>query len=480
MAIEGWNGLRWRHRVRCGMFTAIAAAGVAAGPPGAAAAERWTVVEGSGSAVHHAAGGGVSGLQVGEVVAEGDSVETGPNGHYVLEHQGHADRISVSPNTRFMVAPHQGGSLADIVQSSGALLFNVEHTPGRRFEVDGPYLAAVVKGTSFTVAIGASGSTVDVSQGVVQVQSPISHQTVLVGAGQSAAVSASGRHQLSLGARHGAATPPGGKGYSDSPSNPGQSKGAALSATVGETHLDVGKLTNNLVTGIAAPGAAAPTGPTTGGSAALPGGAGGSAGASPANGPALTIPGVSPVTGGVLGAVSPAVVPTPAAANSGAGSSSGGLAAPTAPAVPGEPQSPPQQNHAGGTPATIAAAAPTVQSPATPPAQTTVPPGQAATPPGQATTPPGQAAPPPGQAATPPGQAKTPPGQASTPPGQAASPPGQAATPPGQAATPPGQAATPPGQSPPGQPPSPPGQPSTPPGQSAKAGPTPKGPPPGR
>jgi hypothetical protein len=130
------------------------------------------VVEGSGTATHWSATGRAAPLKSGDIVAAGDSVETGPDGRWVLQRRGHADSVTVSSRSRFMIpAPAAKGMLADIIQSMGTLFFNVEHTPGRRFEVDGPYLAAVVKGTSFTIAVSPSESTVNVLQGAVEVQS---------------------------------------------------------------------------------------------------------------------------------------------------------------------------------------------------------------------------------------------------------------------------------------------------------------------
>src|SRR5919198_1481201 len=122
--------------------------------PGAAASDNWLVVEGSGTANRWSPNGRTAPLKPGDIVAPGDSVETGSDGHCVLQRRSHVDTVTVSPGSRFMIPVSSArGMVADIVQSIGTLFFNVEHAPGRRFEVDGPYLAAVVKGTSFTVTI---------------------------------------------------------------------------------------------------------------------------------------------------------------------------------------------------------------------------------------------------------------------------------------------------------------------------------------
>jgi len=255
--MAGFELHRNELRFRChGYFVilVICAAASLFAKPAASASDVWTVVQGSGTATHWSATGRAAPLNRGDIVTAGDSVETGPDGRWVLQRRGHADSVTVSPGSRFMIpAPAAQGMLADIIQSMGTLFFNVEHTPGRRFEVDGPYLAAVVKGTSFTIAVAPSESTVDVQQGAVEVQSTGSHQVVLLGPGQFAKVSGFGRHEITGGARHSSVVPtPGGARVFAAGST--QQTGQQLLQTIGETHLDVGALTNNLVTGVGTPG----------------------------------------------------------------------------------------------------------------------------------------------------------------------------------------------------------------------------------
>ena len=246
------NELRFRCHGYFVILVICAAASLFA-KPAASATDVWTVVQGSGTATHWSATGRAAPLNRGDIVAAGDSVETGPDGRWVLQRRGHADSVMVSPSSRFMIpAPAAKGMLADIIQSMGTLFFNVEHTPGRRFEVDGPYLAAVVKGTSFTIAVAPSESTVDVQQGAVEVQSTGSHQVVLLGPGQFAKVSGFGRHEIIGGARHGYIVPPPG-GARVFAAGGTQQTGQQLIQTIGETHIDIGALTNNLVMGIGTP-----------------------------------------------------------------------------------------------------------------------------------------------------------------------------------------------------------------------------------
>jgi FecR-like protein len=278
-------------------LTSCAAVALAAQAAPAAADGGWTVVQGSGSATHRLADGRTMPLKAGDIVAEGDSVAAGADGRFVLKHHDHADTMTVNPGSQFRIPdPRREANAATVVESAGTLQFDVEHTPGRRFEVDGPYLAAVVKGTSFSVAVGGGGSTVNVTQGAVEVQSRDTRRTALVGPGQFAMVSAFGRHELSVGGRPAAASPVPGASGAGRPAAANTAPAAqGLTAAVGETHLDIGALTNNLVGNAGSPpvgttvrsdlanGFSAPGGPP-GLAAVTPGGAAAIATAAASNG----------------------------------------------------------------------------------------------------------------------------------------------------------------------------------------------------
>ena len=83
---------------------------------------------------------------------------------------------------------HQAGSIVLEVEKQ-----NVEH-----FEVETPFLAAVVKGTRFIVNVNKHGADVRVSSGSVNVSAFKSGQFALVSAGQLASVAALGQGNLTL------------------------------------------------------------------------------------------------------------------------------------------------------------------------------------------------------------------------------------------------------------------------------------------
>ncbi|MBT3929943.1 MAG: FecR domain-containing protein, partial [Rhodospirillaceae bacterium] len=70
----------------------------------------------------------------------------------------------------------------------GKAFFDVDKRPGQDFEVQTPYLAAIVKGTSFSVSVTDQRSRVNVAEGRVGVTALGIGQSVVVGPGQSARV----------------------------------------------------------------------------------------------------------------------------------------------------------------------------------------------------------------------------------------------------------------------------------------------------
>jgi hypothetical protein len=88
--------------------------------------------------------------------------------------------------------------MTTIAQQAGSILLDIEKRSVPHFEVATPYLAAVVKGTQFRVTVSASGSSVDVLKGQVQVIDYKTGQHALVKPGQAAVVAARGTGGLSL------------------------------------------------------------------------------------------------------------------------------------------------------------------------------------------------------------------------------------------------------------------------------------------
>ena len=149
----------------------------------------WTVSEVNGKVWVDHDGTGWQALKTGTVLKRGSRVKTGMGGRAVLKRPG--DSIASSPNSRFRIpTSDEKGAVAHFVQTLGTLLFKLKSRPQDPFNVRTPYLAAVVKGTTFTVTVDAEGAALHVSSGAVEVTSVLDGVNALIRAGQTAAVSA--------------------------------------------------------------------------------------------------------------------------------------------------------------------------------------------------------------------------------------------------------------------------------------------------
>ncbi|MFL6785941.1 MAG: FecR domain-containing protein [Sphingomicrobium sp.] len=144
--------------------------GLIAQPASAAGAgdARWTVTQLSGDARIVHPGLQPASVHVRSELVPGDTMVTGPTGRATLVRG--ADYIVVAPRSEMQVpsAPQQSG-FTRVIQNLGTLLFKVQHTGIPHFAVDTPMLAAVVKGTTFTVVVDHDRSAVQVIEGTVQV-----------------------------------------------------------------------------------------------------------------------------------------------------------------------------------------------------------------------------------------------------------------------------------------------------------------------
>ena len=128
----------------------------------------------------------------------GDYIRTGQSGRVLLVRG--AESMLISPNSVIHIPKENSdGMSTTIVQRAGMIIFDVEKRNVKHFEVDTPYLAAVVKGTQFQVTVDKNESRVDVRRGQVEVLDFKSGQYALVNPDQMAKVSAQGSAGLSLG-----------------------------------------------------------------------------------------------------------------------------------------------------------------------------------------------------------------------------------------------------------------------------------------
>ena len=150
-------------------------------------AAAWTLQQTSGQ-VHVARSGFTPvSLTVGDHLKAGDWIETGPSGRAVLSRG--EESIVVAPNSRIgLPAEAAPGLDTRILQSLGTILLNVKKRARQHFEVKTPYLAAVVKGTSFTVSVQDGRGVVHVVEGLVEVTAAATNESLLIRPGQTVIV----------------------------------------------------------------------------------------------------------------------------------------------------------------------------------------------------------------------------------------------------------------------------------------------------
>ncbi len=157
----------------------------------------WSVSKSSGEVWMTTTGAQPVSLGQEEVLKPGDSIRTGRNGRVLLVRG--EETILVAPNSVIgLPVEKKDGQSTTIVQQAGSILLEVEKRNVKHFEVETPYLAAVVKGTQFRVSVNAASTSVDVIRGQVEVADFRSGQIAQVMPGQAATAFAHGKPGLSL------------------------------------------------------------------------------------------------------------------------------------------------------------------------------------------------------------------------------------------------------------------------------------------
>jgi hypothetical protein len=160
------------------------------GPP-------WRVSKSSGEVWMTTSGVQKASLTDDTLLKPGDSIRTGRSGRVLLTRG--EETILISPNSVVALPEKsQNGLSTTIIEQAGSILIKAEKRNVKHFQVETPYLAAVVKGTQFRVNVGQKGSRVEVIEGKVEVSDFKTGQFALVLPGQRAQVQAAGNHGLSL------------------------------------------------------------------------------------------------------------------------------------------------------------------------------------------------------------------------------------------------------------------------------------------
>ncbi len=163
-------------------------------------ARAWVVAELRGAAFSRpgdAADRPWQALRTGARIEPGSVVRTEASGR--MELTNGLDTIRLSPSSELELPAGQDGPLTRVIHWIGTAFFHVGKRPGPQFEVETPYLVAIVKGTQFTTTVSDAGASIKVSEGTVGVSAALGGPSVDVTAGESAGVSAGDSATVSRG-----------------------------------------------------------------------------------------------------------------------------------------------------------------------------------------------------------------------------------------------------------------------------------------
>jgi hypothetical protein len=125
-------------------------------------------------------------LRLGMPIAVGSELRTEPNGEVTLTNG--QDRIQLAGNSQVALVAAPADPVTRVRHWLGRAFFAVGKRPAPLFEVETPYLVAIVKGTRFTSEVSEAGGAISVEEGVVAVSSGQGGGAVDVGPGQTARV----------------------------------------------------------------------------------------------------------------------------------------------------------------------------------------------------------------------------------------------------------------------------------------------------
>jgi hypothetical protein len=145
----------------------------------------WRVVQSIGEVSVNTADVNITKPKPGTLLPASAIIITGSNGRAILSRQG--QQIVVQPNSRLELSPDAGGRTV-MRQLGGVVGFSVDRRKVPHFEVNTPFLAAIVKGTRFEVSVYDDHAKVNVSEGKVEVRSALSRAATLVRPGAIARV----------------------------------------------------------------------------------------------------------------------------------------------------------------------------------------------------------------------------------------------------------------------------------------------------
>ncbi len=227
-----------RGRIVARMATLI----FVAGATDVAAGADWSVAQMSGRVTIAVAGAQAVALKRDTVLHSGGVLRTGAASRALL--MRNTEAMSVGPNAAIAI-PGSGNNsgFTTILQNGGVVTFNVDKRNVQHFSVETPYLAAVVKGTEFSVEVTPAGSAVRVNRGVVEVtalRNGYSDEGAQVAAAPIGVSTGSGGIDVDAGVAASASTGPAGIDLDAGPVGVSAGSGG-IAVDVGPIHLGLGR-----------------------------------------------------------------------------------------------------------------------------------------------------------------------------------------------------------------------------------------------
>ena len=225
------------------LLLGISLAFVLAGGTCSAAEGAWKINESEGLVRVQQTAGGMHKASLEEALDAGATLTTGGDGRVVLSRGD--KHIVVGPNSRMTIPAESNRGVMHVLQDLGTLMFKIDKQPHPHFEVDTPMIAAVVKGTTFTVTVSANYAEVHVAEGLVEVKTPDGIGQAMVPSGVTAFVSKADPSKIEIQSPSTTGTPPAGKAAAIPAGSGGQT--ATISGDLGPGKPDLDTLTNGLL-----------------------------------------------------------------------------------------------------------------------------------------------------------------------------------------------------------------------------------------
>ncbi|MFM9863930.1 MAG: FecR domain-containing protein [Micropepsaceae bacterium] len=231
-------------RIRWILAAAVAIA--AAFPTNAQADEGWRVIDTAG--VVRVGGPGFMPVALSrEQQLPADAWIETASGRAVLV-RGH-ETVIVEPNSRVQLPGLAVNGNTQVLQTIGSAIYKIGKQKKPHFQVDTPYMAAVVKGTAFTVTVSEDEASVAVTEGLVEVSTPDQLDVEFVRPGFTALVSRENGSDIVIDQTRGEDR----RGPEVPKTDGGSTQAILIPKAFGDVEVDVKEVSSGLVTNDLAP-----------------------------------------------------------------------------------------------------------------------------------------------------------------------------------------------------------------------------------